>query len=210
MPFYQSGNIKIKHFVFFIFILIGASCENDLEEIKALTSKVDLPNITVKNLESKYSINGQTQVLLSSPLALRYTDPQKEYSVFPKGLSLTFYDKYMRVNSSLKADYGIYYDKKKYAQAKGNVILTNENGSVLRTEELFLNEKEEKIYSEKPVNITDKSGFEITGQGGFESNLDFTVYRFTDVSGKIIKENEDDFLNTKKDSEKKASDKREK
>ena len=105
-----------------------------------------------------------------------------------------FFDKSKRLHSGLVADYGVYYDTENFAKAKGNVILTNVNGSVLRTEELFLDEKEEKIYSVKSVNIKDKDGFEITGKGGFESNLDFTVYRFTDVTGKIIKEDEEDFF----------------
>jgi len=187
--------LKFKYrFVLFLVFLILFSCKNDLEEIKALTNQKELPDITVKNLRSQYSVNGHTQIVLSTPTALRYTNPQKEYSVFPKGITLTFYDKHMNIHSSLRADYGIYYEKKNFAKATGNVILTNVKGSILRTEELFLDEKEEKIYSVKPVNIIDKSGFEITGEGGFESNLDFTVYRFTDVTGKIIKNEDKDFI----------------
>jgi LPS export ABC transporter protein LptC len=180
----------------FLLLILSISCKNDLAEIKALTNQEKLPDITVRNLKSTYSVNGQTQIVLSSPLALRYTNPQKEYSVFPKGITLTFYDKNMNIHSSLRADYGIYYEKKNFARASGNVILTNVKGSILRTEELFLNEKEERIYSVKPVNIVDKSGFEITGEGGFESNLDFTVYRFTDVSGNIIKNDDEEFISS--------------
>ncbi|MCD6557226.1 MAG: LPS export ABC transporter periplasmic protein LptC [Bacteroidales bacterium] len=179
--------------LFILFILF--SCKNDLEEIKALTNQKELPDVTVENLRSQYSINGHTQIVLSTPLAYRYTNPKKEYSVFPEGITLTFYDKHMNIHSSLRADYGIYYEKKNFAKAEGNVILTNVKGSILKTEELFLNEKTEKIYSVKPVNIVDKSGFEITGEGGFESNLDFTVYRFTNVTGKIIKDDDEGFIN---------------
>ncbi len=185
---------KFRFSLLFI-VLILVSCKNDLEEIKALTNQKELPDVTVENLRSQYSINGHTQIILSTPVAYRYTNPKKEYSVFPKGISLTFYDKHMNIHSSLRADYGIYYEKKNFAKARGNVILTNVKGSILKTEELFLDEKEEKIYSIKPVNIVDKSGFEITGEGGFESNLDFTVYRFTDVYGKIIKDDDDGFIN---------------
>ncbi len=187
----------IRHIVFFSVLLsILISCKNDLAEIKALTNQKELPDVTVKNLKSQYSVNGYLQVVLSTPLAYRYTNPQKEYSVFPKGFTLTFFDKNMNVHSSLTADFGKYFEKKNYAVARGNVVLTNVNGSILKTEELFLDEKKEKIYSVKPVNIVDKSGFEITGEGGFESNMDFTVYKFTDVSGKIIKDNDEAFLNS--------------
>ncbi len=190
--------LKSKSSIVFLFLsVLIFSCKNDMKEIKAFTNKKELPDITVENLNSQYSINGKTQIVLSTPLAYRYTNPQKDYSVFPKGITLTFYDKHMNIHSSLRADYGIYYEKKNFAKAVGNVILTNVKGSILRTEELFLDEKKEKIYSVKPVNIVDKSGFEITGEGGFESNLDFTVYRFTDVTGKIIKDDEADFFNSK-------------
>ncbi len=197
--------LKIKYpVVFLVLLFLLFSCENDLEEINALTNQKELPDVTVRNLRSQYSINGHTQIILSTPLALRYTNPQKEYSVFPKGINLTFYDKHMNIHSSLRADYGIYYEKTSFAKATGNVILTNVKGSILRTEELFLDEKEEKIYSVKPVNIVDKSGFEITGEGGFESNLDFTVYRFTDVTGKIIKDDDTDFIDNKDNQKNKA------
>ncbi len=188
----------LKYIIFFLlFSSVFLSCKNDLAEIKALTNQQDLPDITVKDLKSQYTVNGHLQIVLSTPLAYRYTDPQKEYSVFPKGITLIFYDKNMNIHSSLTADYGKYFEKKSYAVARGNVILTNVKGSILKTEELFLDEKKEKIYSVKPVNIKDKSGFEITGEGGFESNLDFTVYKFTDVTGKIIKEDEENLLSPK-------------
>jgi lipopolysaccharide assembly outer membrane protein LptD (OstA) len=126
-------------------------------------------------------------------LVYRYTT-KKQYSLFPEGLNVKFFDRAGRLHSSLVADYAVYMDDKGFGKATGNVILTNINGSVLQTEELFIDEPNEKIYAVKSVNITDKDGFEITGKGGFESNLDFTVYRFKDVSGeKILKEGDNFF-----------------
>ncbi len=180
--------MKIKHISFIllpIFLLTLFSCKTDLDEIRALMHKEELPDVIVENLLSQYSINGNLQVKLISPKANRYTSQKKQYSQFPDGITLMFFDRHMNLHSSLKADYGIYYEKKSFAKAKGNVVLTNTEGSILRTEELLIDEKEEKIYSLVPVKIEDKDGFEITGKGGFESNMDFTVYRFTDVSGRV-------------------------
>ncbi|MCD4794058.1 MAG: LPS export ABC transporter periplasmic protein LptC [Bacteroidales bacterium] len=180
---------------FLLLILTTFSCENDLDEIRALENKEELPDITVIDLHSEYSINAKTQIKLITPLAYKYTSKDNEHTLFPEGIDLKFYDKNKKLRSSLTADYSVYYENKGFAKAKGNVILTNINESVLKTEELFIDEKEEKIYSVKSVNITDKDGFEITGKGGFESNLDFTVYKFTDVTGKkIINEEEDELL----------------
>ena len=181
--------------LFILIIFTIFSCKNDMDEIRALTNKEELPDITVFDLHSEYSINANTQVKLITPLAYRYTTKDKEYSLFPDGINLKFYDNNKKLHSSLKANYAVYFESKGFAKAKGNVILTNVNGSVLKTEELYLDEKDEKIYSVKSVNITDKDGFEITGKGGFESNLDFTVYKFTDVTGnKLLNEEDEELL----------------
>lgn len=189
---------KIYILLFILTTSLFISCETtDLEKIKALAKKEELPDVIVENLKAIYSLNGNTQVKLLTPKAFKYTSDKKQYTLFPDGLNLMFYDNNYNLHSSLTANYGIYYEKKRFAKATGNVILTNVNGSVLRTEELFIDENKEKIYSVVPVNIKDKDGFEITGEEGFESNLDFTVYKFKDVSGeKIIQEDEDnDFFN---------------
>ena len=191
---------RIKLIATLLILVSLFSCEADFEKIKALSNKEDLPDVIVENLNANYSINGRTQVNLITPKAYKYTSAKEPETIFPEGLNLKFYDKSNKIHSSLVADYGIYYDKKGFAKAKGNVILTNVNGSILKTEELFIDEKEEKIYSKVPVNIKDKDGFEITGKDGFESNLDFTVYSFTDVSGiKIIKDDEDNGFFSDKD-----------
>lgn len=199
---------KIQIILFVISLTLLFSCESaDLEKIKALSNKEELPDVIVENLKAIYSLNGNTQVKLLTPKAFKYTSETKQYTLFPDGLNLMFYDNNYNLHSSLTANYGIYYEKKRFAKATDNVILTNVNGSVLRTEELFIDENEEKIYSVVPVNIKDKDGFEITGEEGFESNLDFTVYRFTDVSGeKIIKddENNDFFIDDKDNTQTKS------
>ncbi len=169
------------------------SCSNDLDQIKALENKEEIPDATVKDLVTEYSISARIQVELRTPLVYRFIT-KKQYSLFPEGISIKFFDKTGMLHSSLVADYAVYLEDKGFGKATGNVVLTNINGSVLQTEELFIDEPNEKIYSVVAVNIKDKDGFEITGKGGFESNLDFTVYRFKDVSGeKILKEGDNFF-----------------
>jgi LPS export ABC transporter protein LptC len=184
---------RIHQFVLILCVFLVFSCSNDLDQIKALVNKEELPDATVKDLFTIYSISSRTQVELSTPLVYRFTT-KKQYSLFPEGVSIKFYDKVGTLHSSLTANYAVYLEDKGFGKATGNVILTNINGSVLNTEELFIDEPSEKIYAVQPVNIKDKDGFEITGRGGFESNLDFTVYRFKDVSGeKILKEGDNFF-----------------
>ncbi len=178
-----------------VYVLLIASCTNDMESIHALRNKEELPDIEVDSLHTRYVASSKLKVRLQAGKAYRYLKPDKQYSLFPKGIFLEFFDSETgNIHATLKANRAIYYDKKGYAKASGSVILTNVNGSKLQTEELFVDEKEEKIYSIKRVQINDEDGFEIVGEGGFESNLDFTVYKFTDVSGKKILEEGDNFF----------------
>jgi len=178
-------NRKKTYYIFFYIIILFAisSCENKLKEINAFNSNENLPDITVKNLYSTYSTEAKIKIKLSAPLAYKYTNTTEPYFKFPNGFKILFYDNNGKLTSSLKADYGIYYEKKKMAKAEKNVLLTNEDGAKLTTEQLLFDEKINKIFSVKPVKIIDKDSSVIFGKGGFESNTAFTVYRFDDVSG---------------------------
>lgn len=181
-----GGQINLS--IFLIVIFFSPACTNKIEEINALTKKEDLPDMKVKNLVTNYTANGELKVILETPTAYKYIKKNDGFTMFPDGLNLTFYDANRKIHSKLSAKYGIYEDKKKIAHVTDSVVLTNVNGSVLETEELYFDEASEKIYSVKLVKITDKYGFSIQGAGGFESNVDFTVYRFTDVTGFIIQQ----------------------
>ncbi len=76
--------------------------------------------------------------------------------------------------------------KQQLWKATDNVIITGKNGSTMKTEEIYGNEKDEKIYSIKYVEVADPDGTIIRGKGGFESNFNFTNYKFKNVDGIIV------------------------
>jgi len=169
-----------------LILVLFSSCSNDLEKVKALTEVENYADVTVHNLNTLYSANALVKVELQAKLAEKYITRDEPFTDFQEGIYVNFYDDSLKSESKLTADYAIYYDKTKLGKAEKNVRLTNQNGSVLKTEQLFIDEKDNKIYSIKPVNITDKDGSTINSKGGFKSNLAFTVYQFTKVDGEII------------------------
>jgi len=180
-------NKKIYYFLQIIIVIFGLnSCKSNLEEIKALGQEENIPDISITELETTYSTNAIISSKINAPLVNKYSKVTEPYFEFPKGVIILFYDKNKKEESSLKADYAIYFDRKMLGKAEKNVIITNNNGSTLKTEQLYLDDKNKKIYSEKPVTITDSTGSVIHGQGGFISNMSFTVYSFTDVTGIIM------------------------
>ena len=176
---------QISFFIGVIFIFIS-SCTTKLEELKKFGFEEEkYSDFSVRDLESTYSEHAHVKLKISAPVVSKYSEKEDSYYEFKKGILLTFYNPDLSIETGLSAEYAIYYDKKNIGRAEKNVVITNKKGSILRTEELFLDEKNQKIYTQKPVSITDADGSEIHGKGGFESNMSFTVYEFTDVRGKV-------------------------
>lgn len=162
------------------------SCTTNKKELAQFGIEEAGPgNNTIVDFESIFSSDAKVKLKVTAPELVQIENKNESFFDFRKGINLTFYNADLSVETSLVADYAVYFDKKNYGIARKNVVITNKKGSILRTEELFLDEKNQKVYTQKPVSIVDADGSEIKGQGGFESNLNFTVYQFTDVSGKI-------------------------
>lgn len=187
---------------FYIILITGllfSSCTNKLEEINALTQTKEYPDITMVNLETTFSKNANIEAKFFGSLVYKYTNKEEPYLEFPNGILLMTYDKDSVVKSTLKADYAIYYDKKKLARVEKNVKLTNSSGDMLQAEYLFLDEKKEKIYSDKPVKFSQINGSGMTAKESFESDLEFRIYKFKGVEGV---ENVKDFFDKEEENQK--------
>lgn len=161
------------------------SCEKSLETSNQMESADSLPPVVVSDTEILYSDSLTIQMKLEAPKIIEYSQLDTPYTEFTKGIRVEFYRDSMHVESSLEADYAIYYQDKDLWEYKGNVELLNQQGDRLNTNHLYADRDEEKIYSTEYVSITSPDGTKINGAGGFESNLRFTEYEFKDVSGKI-------------------------
>jgi LPS export ABC transporter protein LptC len=169
-----------------ILILFGFGCKTNPEDLKQFGFEDEkYSDISVLDFETTYSSNAQVKLKISSPEVVKIDQKDESYFEFKKGILITFYNPDLSIETSLTAQYAIYYDKRNIGKATTNVVITNKKGSVLRTDELYLDETNQIIYTQKPVTIIDPDGSEIKGNGGFQSNMSFTVYQFTDVSGKI-------------------------
>ncbi len=178
-------NIKILLVLLFASFIVS-SCENDLERVKIIASKSELPIESTINATLIYSDSAQLQVKLIAPRLDRFIG-EKPYIEFPLGVEIEFYDGDMEVSSRLTANYAISYEDEGIMEAKGNVILINELGEQLNTEHLIWDEKTGKIHSEEFVKIT--TADEIIMGEGFESNQSFTKFKIKKIKGTINIEN---------------------
>jgi len=150
--------------VVFIVVAMLPSCKNDVQTVLSLDVVDTLPALTARDIEILYSEKAKVQIKLVSPYLVNKTE-EEELLLFPEGFTVFFYDSAMNLKSTIKADYGISYEKKKIMEARHNVVVENlEKEEKLNTEELFWDRTKQLIYSNKFVKIT-SGGQVITGDG---------------------------------------------
>jgi len=176
-----------KWFVLFLIFLIS-SCKTDLSKIKPPEDIYNLPQLSIKNFHAQYKISNSLKAEATAPLMNKYT-LKKDVVEFPKGVTVKFYDENYHITTSLKCDNASHHPQQDLWRFSENVVVKNIDGGTLKTQELYFNQKTQEIYSVKYVEVEDPQGSIIRGKGGFEASLDFTVYEFKNVDGKLAFDN---------------------
>ena len=140
----------------FVVLAMGTlfSCENNIKVVQEINAEDTLAALTASGVHYIRTDSGRRQLILNSPKLLKYGG-DKPYTVFPKGFSIAFYDTAGKVISTIKANYGIRWEKKGILISRNNVVVKNlKTGEQLNTENLIWNERKHIIYSPSFVKIT--------------------------------------------------------
>lgn len=166
--------------VFFSAALLP-SCKNDVQTILSLDMVDTLPEMTARDIEIFYSERAKVQIKLVSPYLVNKTGDESVL-LFPEGFTVYFYDSVMNLQSTITADYGISYEKKKIMEARHNVVVENlEKGEKLNTEELFWDRGKQLIYSKKFVKLT--TGEQVVTGDGLTSEEPFDELFISQIKG---------------------------
>ncbi len=168
-------------FVLAVSVFFTSCKSNDPEEIKALTEQMDVPTLTVENLETTMLDSGRVKHRLITPLLIRYENTDEPYDDFPKGLHFLSYKMNGEISAQIKCNNARHYSKTDLWELNNNVEAINEKGEILNTEQLFWDMKKKLIYSDKHVKITTKS--DIINGIGFESKDDLSNYTIKNITG---------------------------
>lgn len=171
-----------KIILYFFLTSFLISCENDIKTVSYYTSAKDVNLETAENVEIIYSELGKPMAKLNAPVLDHFSGENKRLEM-PKGIVVHFYDSLNNVQSELKANFAIRYEKEQKMEAKNNVVIVNRQGHVLNTEHLVWDEKKERIYSDIFVKITTPD--EILFGDGFESDQYFEHYEIKKLRGTI-------------------------
>jgi LPS export ABC transporter protein LptC len=169
-----------------ILIISLCACKNDLEQVKAITNDNLEPVQSSHNAVYVFSEKGQKQSRLEASLLEQFNPKDDEdYMLASNGFRMVFFDTLQREDAHLSANFGKLEEKKKRFTAWGTVILVNELGEKLETEEIVYLVDSARITSDKQVKITMEGGTVLHGKG-LVSNDNFTQYRILQPSGEIL------------------------
>jgi LPS export ABC transporter protein LptC len=159
-----------------------SSCNNSLEEAKLIVSRANVNIEKGKDVQINYSDNGVVRIQASGPTATRF-NTEKPYLEFPDGIKILFYNSAREVESTLTAKHATAVENSHSMTARDSVVVVNNKGEVLNTDELIWDEEKKIIYSNSFVKIATKD--EILYGNGMIANENFTDYTIKHITGTI-------------------------
>lgn len=168
-------------------LLLG--CADNSQALKELVSIQDVPLGTADNIRMVYTDSAKVQAILKAPKHIDYTHLAFQYSEFPEGVFVTFYDAQNK-ESFLEANYGILYNATKIIDLRGAVELRSSNGAVLKTDQLFWDSQSEWLFTERPFQYTSPE-YDLNGTR-LDANKEFTTFKTGSLEGTLqVEETQD-------------------
>lgn len=106
------------------------------------------------------------------------------YQYMEDSIHIDFLDRYGRPHSFIESKSGIYNRDENWAILIEDVIIKNEKGERLETEQLFWDKTIDSVFTHTPVKITTPDKI-ITGSRGMRSNTAFSNYVIFGTYGEV-------------------------
>jgi LPS export ABC transporter protein LptC len=179
----SSKNYNITATLTVVVVLFFAiACSNDKpEKIGAIVDRSKLPKLHATEITTVISDSGITRYRISAPRWDVYDRANQPYWLFPNGIHFEKFDENLKVDANLHSQYARFNENEQLWELRGKVKMTNIQGELFETEQLFWNQRQERFYSDSLVKITQASHI-ITGIG-FESNQTMTNYTIRQPQG---------------------------
>lgn len=166
-----------------LFCVLLSACQNDLKKLPDLDEMRLSQNDHAQNVKFIFSKNGHTKATLESDSFIQNNNARPPYIDLKKHLKLISYDSLLHAESVVTASFARYFPGNGNVIVRDNVVVVNQKGNKLETEELIWNQKLQRFYTNKFVRITMDG--QITYGQGLEANQDFTWFRIKQQKGTI-------------------------
>ena len=167
------------------------SCEDSSATLKQINRFNENPVGVAHNIRLNYTDSAKVKAILTAPLNLDYTHLSFQYSEFPEGLKIIFYNNENQENTVI-ADYGILYNQTKIVDLQGNVVLLSHDGSRLETDQMYWDAEKEWLFTEKAFTF-ESVDYNLAATR-LDTNKEFSKFQTGKLSGTIAVEEEQDTL----------------
>lgn len=143
------------------------------------------PSGDADSINLKYTDSGRITANLISPKMLDYAAVEYPFTEFPNGMHLTLFDKNGK-ETYIDAKYAISHKTTNIIDLQGDVKISNQNGEVLETEQLYYDQKNEWFFTEKKFKFTSPKG--VSYGEGIDFSKDFKKVNSQKISGQVQSE----------------------
>ncbi|MDO7884845.1 LPS export ABC transporter periplasmic protein LptC [Hymenobacter cheonanensis] len=152
---------------------LAAACQPKQQEAPRVI--YNGPLIETNNVVTLLSDSARLHIRLTAPLEQRFENSD---ILYPKGVTVTFYDKMGKlIINTLVARWGKFDSAKQLYIMRGAVKVANvPQQQTLNTEELFYNRSQQKIYTDSAMFVRVQTPTEVLTGYGLTANQDFSRY----------------------------------
>lgn len=191
--------IKSIAAIIVVALLFFACSGKNVQQIKTFTLSPESPTAVIDTFEMLYSDSSIMRFRLQTPKLLMFSSAEEPYQEYPNGFFIEKFGSDNKITSSIRGDYGKYFEKKELWEARHNVIALTESGDSLLTDALFWDDRRNLIYSDIFVKVIRKD--EILTGIGFEADVQMNYWKFNKPQGHFYLEmNEESEMESEQDS----------
>lgn len=158
-------------------------CESNFKNVQKSTISEFTPTGVAENLNLKYTDSGKIKAILQSSKMMDYSSVAYPFTVFPKGIFVTLFDKRNR-KTFVKSNTAFTYKNTDIIDLRGDVKIFSEQNQSLETQQLYYDQKNEWFYTEQPFKMVDPKKGHTEGQG-IDFNKDFSIINYQRVTGVV-------------------------
>ena len=169
---------RIVYIVLMAIVLVA--CKDEMTSVvKHPTDPEKVPTMTSHDVQTVISDDGRTRYRIETDVWQMFEEAKEPHWIFPRGVKAEELDSEFNSISSIKCDSAYYDENSQIWDLHGHVNITNSDGDVILTDQLFWNQMTHRLYSDAFIHI-EKQGRVIEGYG-YESNEQFSTYTLRQV-----------------------------
>jgi LPS export ABC transporter protein LptC len=169
------------HFPWIVTLLLLTSCENDPQDVNALTRKVTEVE-EGRNIEGIFSQGGRLKALLKAPYMMR-VKADTQYVDFPKTIHVDFYDEQDKLQNVVDAKTARYFESLGKVLLKDSVVVRSVAGDTLFCKTLWWEQASETFYTDDSIAI--RTPTQNVRGTGLWAKADFSKWTITKTVGTL-------------------------